>query len=213
MQNRIVGVVGPKGSGKTYTVSQMIQREPRSAVFNIMRESAYLCGEPIVGKPRQFAEMLRSNEFRINYIPTAFEREGDEISFPELDPFVTLCYLRGNMLMVIDESHLLLTARRCPTMLLISNWVGRHRRLSIVYVAQTFATVSVPLRRNTDEFFFWRMIEASDIDGVKDRCGYEVAEMVANLRATEDKRHEGGIIVPGQMLHWSKTHGVMEVTK
>lgn len=213
MQNTITGVIAPKGSGKTYTVTQMIQGMERVAVFDMVREFQYLCCEPVTGKPRQFCEMLRQQQFRIAYRPTVFERDGDEIHCPELEPIVTACYLRGDMTLVIDESHLLLTARRCPTMLLISNWVGRHRRFSLVYVAQTFSTVSVPLRRNTDEFYFWRLIEPSDLNGVRERCGDEVANAVSTLRATEDLRDKGGTITPGQMLHWNKTHGILEITK
>lgn len=213
MQNRIMGVIGPKGSGKTYTVAEEINRMDRVAVFDMVRESAYLCCEPIVGKPKQFAEAISLPAFKVAYRPTVFEINGDDIHCPELSPIVTACYLRGDMTLVIDESHLLLTARRCPTMLLISNWVGRHRRFSIVYVAQTLATVSVPLRRNTDEFYFWRITEPNDLVGISDRCGSEVSERVANLRATNDQRDKGGIIVPGQRLHWSKTDGIMEITK
>lgn len=213
MQNRIVGVIGPKGSGKTYSVVQeLVMKAPRVAVFDMVREPAYLVCEPITGQLRRFAESISQPEFRVTYRPVVFERDGDDIHTPELDKVVTACYLRGDMTLVIDESHLLLTARRCPTMLLVSNWIGRHRRFSFAYVAQTLSTVSVPLRRNTDEFYFWRITEPIDIDGISDRCGKDVAIQVANLRATDDRRHEGGIIVPGQRLHWTKTEGIVDVT-
>lgn len=206
-QNRIIVVIAPKGSGKTYRVAQMVGQAERIAVFDLVREDAYNVCQSYNGKPRDFAEAIhpKVKNFRAVYRPNIIEPDKDLVICPELEPFIKLCYLRGDMTMVIDEAHLICSGRNCPRSLLMSCLVGRHRRLSIVVVAQRFVGVHGSLRANADEFWFWRIIEPSDLEGIADRCGPEVAEQVQGLRVLEQGGKNG--VSPGQVLVWDKTKG------
>lgn len=206
MQNKIIVVVAPKGSGKTYRVAQMVQASERVAVFDLVREQAYNTCQSFNGKPRDFAAHIAPsrNKFQCVYRPITIEPNKDLVIVPELEPFIKLCYLRGNMTMVIDEAHLICSGRNCPRSLLMSCLVGRHRQLNIVVVAQRFVGIHGSLRANADEFWFWRIIEPTDLEGVADRCGSETAEQVAQLRPLE---RNGLTVKPGQCLVWDKLKG------
>lgn len=95
---------------------------------------------------------------------------------------------------------------------MIANLIGRHRRMSLVLVAQSFTGIHPAIRKNADTFLFWRIIEPSDLDAIKDRCGKDVAEKVSNLRILERNPDTDELIRPGQMLRWDKLRGIVEIT-
>ena len=116
------------------------------------------------------------------------------------------------MYLVIDEAHLLTNSRNCPPELVMASLVGGHAGFSMILVAQSFSGIHPLVRQNADELIMWRVIEPRDLEGIRDRCGREVEEQVRNLRAVELDENDG-FKRPGQMLHWSKSRGVIEVTE
>jgi len=208
MKNKIIGAIGPKGSGKTHSVAEYIRTLDRVAVFDLVHEAGYISdnSEIYQGTLQQFGQSLLRDNFCSIYRPTKYSIEGDLVVCPSFETIVKLCYLRGNMTLVIDEAHLLCTSRSCPPMLTISNLIGRHRQLSLVYVAQSFAAITRPLTRNTDEFWFWRIIEPVDLDGIRDRCGRDTADRVQNLRKLEQGNNG---IIPGEMVKWNIWEGTV----
>jgi hypothetical protein len=208
MNNRIIIVIAPKGSGKTYKVAQMVSQSERVAVFDLVRESAYSICTPYVGKPREFAANIHPSvkAFRCAYRPIDIQMDKDLVKVPELEPFIKLCFLRGDMTMVIDEAHLICSGRNCPRSLLVSSLVGRHRNLNIVVVAQRFTGVHGSLRANADEFWFWKIIEPADVDGIAERCGVDTANKVFELKPLE-RDEADNFVSPGEMLVWTKSKG------
>jgi hypothetical protein len=214
MHNKIILVIGPKGSGKSHKVGELLEEYERLAVFDIVHESIYDKCTQFQGKPREFAQAINPSveEFRVVYRPVLIEvQDNGLVDSPELAPFINLCFKRGNMCMVIDEAHLLCNSRNCPKELMIANLIGRHRKLSMILVAQSFSGIHPAIRKNADEFYFWKIIEPSDLDGIKDRCGSDVRDQVQDLRATETD-DDDNFKSAGQMLHWTKGKGVVEVT-
>jgi len=216
MQNKIIILIGPKGSGKTRKTSELIDGWERVVIFDSIREQAYTGKEIIVGSPQQLYKALpRDREkFRITYRPVVIDiKENGLIDCAEFEPVVKLCYLRGDILLVIDEAHLLANGRNCPKMLTISSLIGRHRKLSMILIAQSFSGISPAVRRNADEFYFWKIIEPSDLSAISERCGRDVEKKVGELRATEIDPETEKFKRAGQMLHWTKFGGVVEVTE
>jgi hypothetical protein len=225
MQNKIICVIGPKGSGKTHTVCAAIKRMERVVVFDMVHERAYAevilesnksgNNAIIVGEPKKFSEAINKDkeEFRVIYRPINLEVvKNGLVETNEFGPIVKLVFLRGDCWLVVDEAHLLCNSHNCPKELMIANLLGRHRRMSLVLVAQSFTGIHPAIRKNADEFMFWRIIEPSDLDGIKDRCGKEVADKVQNLRPLERNPETDELIRPGQMLRWDKLNGVVELT-
>lgn len=210
LSNKIIGVIAPKGSGKTHAVCEYLRRQNRFAAFVIFRNDVGYLGpadEVIAENPRRLMESMSEENFRIVYHPSPpVVKDGDiEISF--IDKFIDICFKRGNMLMVLDEAHMICTNRTMPPSLMMAMVDGRRRGLDILYVSHRFATVNRMLTTNTDEFWFWKIIEPADLDGIRGRCGVETMERVRALRRLEQI---DGRIIPGEMLRWSTYTGLEE---
>lgn len=216
MHNKIIIVIGPKRSGKTRRVSEMVKDLERVAVFDLMRDAQYTDGATVlVGRPAEFARAIAKDQdkFQVVYQPVIRKlRDNSLMDVPEFEPLLKLCHLRGDMYFVIDEAHLLCNARNCPPELVMASFVGGHSGFSMVLIAQSFSGIHPAVRRNADELLLWRIIEPSDLEGIRDRCGREVEDQVRNLRAVE-LTNDNEFVRPGQMLHWSKSRGVVEVTE
>lgn len=229
MQNKIILEIGPKGSGKTHTVCRAIEKMERVIVFDMVSETAYAeaigaqdvdpdvpaDNKVIIGRPKELAQAIPQGKqkFKIIYRPIEIDIQNNGlVNAPEFGPVTKLCFLRGDLWYVIDEAHLLCNSHNCPKELMIANLLGRHRRMSMVLVAQSFTGIHPAIRKNADEFMFWRIIEPSDLEAIRKRCGQDVEEQVKNLRVLERDPKTDKLIAPGQMLHWDKLKGVVEVT-
>lgn len=216
MHNKIIIAIGTKRAGKTRKVSSMVADIDRVATFDMMKDAQYLEGCTVIrGKPREFAQAVSpdTKAFKVVYQPTVIKlRENGLIDAPEFEPLLKLCHKRGDMYFIIDEAHLLCNSRNCPPELMMASYVGGHSGFSMILIAQSFTGIHPVVRRNADELLLWRVIEPSDLEGIRDRCGRDVEEQVRNLRAVElDDNNE--FVKPGQMLHWTKSKGVIEVTE
>jgi hypothetical protein len=219
MFNKIILIIGPKRAGKTRKVSELVRNLDRSVTFDLMKDRQYTSEDDSItvirGKPREFAMSIGHDKekFNVVYQPVIINlKDNGLIDAPEFEPLLKLCHLRGNMYFVIDEAHLLCNSRNCPAELVMASYVGGHSGFSLILVAQSFSGIHPIIRRNADEFYFWKIIEPSDLDGIKERCGVEVREQVYNLRSTETDDNNQ-FKSAGQMLHWTKSRGVVEVTK
>jgi hypothetical protein len=207
--NRIIVAVAPTGSGKTHAVSAAFRECERAAVFDMVHEPAYLTGtDLIVGQPRAFAECLKGESFRVCYRPIIFSMMSGEEYCPEFEPFLKCCYLRGGMWAIIDEAHQLCSPHMCPDVLLSAVRLGRHRGLNLIFATQSFSAISRPITQNANEFWFWKIIEPSDIEGISQRCGREVAKKVTALRRLE--RTKEGKIIPGETVQWTAWEGMKQ---
>jgi hypothetical protein len=185
--------------------------QPRAAVFELKDDAAYLsCATDIInGSPRRFAEALQTEEnFHIIYRPAIvkMKKDADQEQYPEFEPFVKCCYLRGRMAIFIDEAHLFCTPYAIPETLMLACTLGRARELDIFYICQSLQRVSRTLRQNTSEFFFWRVTEPADIDAIAERCGSELANRVQNLRRLTISSN--GLVIPGERIHWNIWNGI-----
>ena len=208
-------IVAPSGSGKTYTVSQSIKEMERVAVFDMVHEPAYLAplveanDKLVVGNPAEFARAIAVDRFKVCYRPTTVdrdERRPEEVKVPSFGPWIKLCYLRGNMTAVIDEAHLLCNPYTIPRDLFNACVLGRHRRLNLIFVTQSFSAVHRFVTRNAHELVFFNIIEPNDLEGIRKRCGMDVAARVSNLRRLSIDESTG-TVTPGEMIHWSARGG------
>lgn len=209
--NKIIGVIAPKGSGKTYQVCKHLYSVDRFAAFVIFRsDTGYLAvaDNVVFESPRQLAEAMKPERFRLVYHPSIpqLDLSGD-FNFPSFNTFIEICYRRGNCTAVIDEAHLICDAKNAPPWLLMTLIDGRRRGVDILYVSHRFSTVHRMLTANTDEFWFYKITEPADLQGIRQRCGVDVMERVANLDRLE---LVNGTVKPGQRIRWTTYQGIIE---
>lgn len=212
MYNRIVGLIGPTGSGKSYTAARMMSETERCAVYQLKRpheELAFVmvADDVIDGNAQQFALALGEQLFHLVYLcsPPIPDKKQKNLVVTDLDPFIRACYTRERMTMVIDEAHFFCDPWHIPIYFRQAVVMGRSRYLDIIYCAQKFSTISKELTANTHELFLWRISEPGDLASLGERCGTDVAEAVSNLRPSQDQRRTGGEFQPGQYIHWRNT--------
>ncbi|MGA2204339.1 MAG: hypothetical protein ABSG40_20535 [Terriglobales bacterium] len=177
LQNRIIGVVGRKGSGKSAKAREIMGSCPRLLVFDSMAEHDFV--------PNTFTDLDELDQFLAwaTLRPTfagRFIPQGDlEQEFCEL---ASMIYDQGNMMLAIEEVPML---TRSPAYLppefdrLVR--LGRHHCVSLLWTAQRMAEVARRLTAATDYFVLFSHTEPRDLDAIADRCGDEIAEQVSRL--------------------------------
>jgi hypothetical protein len=205
--NQIIGIVGPTGSGKSYTAAKLMSEQQRAVVYQLVKlDAAYLhCADQIFdGDLKALALAMAKPEFKYIYrvAQESAVVEGNRFYFPDFETFVKMCFTRQDCMMIVDEAHFLCNPRFIPAEFWSSVVTGRHQFLDIVFITQRFSMVHHDLTANAHKYYFWKITEPADLKAIAGRCGPEVADRVANLRKTVDNRKTGGQVIPGEILIW-----------
>ena len=201
-KNREVrGIFGTSGSGKTYLAAKMFGKESRAICYNFMHDPQFsVRATHIVNGDEKAAAQLgeffkwakKNNEsFRIDFAPTDMSEE-------EILSFDRVCFevyrSKIEMSLYVDELHMLTNAGWSPKELKDITFTGRHREISIIYMAQRFASIDKKITYQTQIFDFFQTDEPTDLKGIADRCGADVAAEVQSLRRLDTTKKP--IIVP-----------------
>lgn len=210
MYNRIIGLIGPTGSGKSYMAAQMMSSSERCAVYQLKRiheEPAFVmvADDVVDGDMQEFALKLGEPKFHYVYLCMPPGTEGKRLVVADLDTFIQACYVRERMTMIIDEAHFFCDPWHIPLFFRQAVVMGRSRFLDTIYCAQKFSTISKELTANTHELYIWRITEPGDLNSIAQRCGDDCANAIANLRPPQDNRRTEGEFIPGEYVHWSNT--------
>jgi hypothetical protein len=178
VQNRIVGIVGRKGTGKSYRVRELLRYCPRFVVFDVMGEHAHQDGKNRCESPAELTGLLKwtreQETFAGVYVP---EGELDE----EIEEVSRLVYARGNLCFVCEEVPLYTQAGYMPPLFGKLIRTGRHQKIDIAWTAQRAAEVPKTLTALTDMWILFSQTEPRDLTALADRCGRDVTERVAGL--------------------------------
>lgn len=177
IQNRIVGVVGRKGSGKSTRVQGLLRYCPRFVVFDVMAEHSRENGNRLESSTQlnEFLKWSREQQtFAGCYVPSS---ELDE----EIEEVARLVYARGDLCFVCEEVPLYTQAGFMPPLLGKLIRTGRHQQIDILWTAQRAAEVPRTITSLTDLWVLFSQTEPRDLSALADRCGREVADRVAGL--------------------------------
>jgi hypothetical protein len=177
-QNRIVGVVGRKGSGKSMRAATLIKFAPRVLVWDPMGDHGDSLPDVFEGIDDEldeyFEQAHRAKTFACDYVPTNdLETEFEEIC--------DLVYDYGRMLFCIEEAPLVCKAGYMPPVFGRIVRTGRHRYIDLLWTAQRASEVSRTLTSATDVWIFYSQTEPRDLDAIAERCGRDFANRVAEL--------------------------------
>jgi hypothetical protein len=175
-QNRILGVVGRKGSSSR--VATLLKYCPRILVWDPMADHSDSLPDMFEGIDMDFEvyleEASQAKTFACAYVPSnSLETEFDEIC--------SLVYEYGRMLFCIEEAPLVCKAGYMPSMFGRMVRTGRHRFIDLLWTAQRASEVSRTLTSSTDLWILYSQTEPRDLDAIAERCGREVANNVAGL--------------------------------
>ena len=210
MQNKIIGVVAPKGSGKTTRVAELVRLTPRVAIFDPMAATdfqyRYVASHIVERNLDEAHSVLAEENFQLLYEPELPVQDGEEWYYNDFRPFLLKCWRRvqliGPMMLVIDEAHYTMSARTMPIEMwnIITN--GRRYGLDVCWITQRFVGVNGWVRANCDEYWFYRLVHPGDLKTVNEICGPDVMEQVRNLRRLDQNSR-----IPGEMLVWDSLDG------
>jgi len=178
IQNRIVGVVGRKGTGKSSRLRKMLQYCPRFVVFDVMSEYSDQDDKNRFESPERLSQFLKWSQqqstFAGIYVPSGdLEEEIEEAS--------RLVYARGNLCFACEEIPLYTYPGYMPPLFGKLIRTGRHQQIDVVWTAQRAAEVPKTVTALTDVWILFSQVEPRDLSALADRGGREVAERVAGL--------------------------------
>jgi hypothetical protein len=176
IQNRITGVIGVKGSGKSTAFAALLKRRERLIVWDAMAEHSWIPNR--LESPealRTFLQWSRKRErFAASYIPSGDLGE-------EVEEVARMVYARGDLAFGIEELALVCSPSYIPPVLGRLVRTGRHKRLDVIWTCQRVSEVARIVTALTDEFVLFSQREPRDLDAISDRCGRDVSEKVAAL--------------------------------
>jgi hypothetical protein len=176
--NKIVGIIGSKGTGKSSLAETIFRRRERAVVFDTMGEYDYgFC----VSERLAFVRYMRANNnFRVCYLPL------EETDFSFVSKAVRLKASETqkapeNLLYIVEEITQYCTALSTDEEFSRCIQLGRHANLDILYTGQRFADIARRVTSQTDIFYCFRVSEPRDIEAIAARFGNVVAEKVSSL--------------------------------
>lgn len=183
-QNRIVACAGRKGCGKSTLAREILQQSPRLFAYDTMGEHRWI--------PDTFTELDQAtiylmetpgfDSFMARYIPESDDDE--EQDFAEICSTV---YDQGNMLFVVEEVVMQpgISPGAAPGKFKRIMRLGRHRNIDMLYTTQRLEECPRALTAATDVFILFAHSEPRSLDRISERCGPEIARMVANFKGHE----------------------------
>lgn len=194
LQNKIVGIIGRKGTGKSTKLEELLTARDRVLVLDPMAEHYWSPNEICsLDSLREFFQWNRKREqWAANFVP------GEEIE-DEIEEAARIAYKGGDHALGIDEISLFTTAGHMPAALGRTIRTGRHRKMDIFWTGLRANEVPRTLTALTDEFYLFSQTEPLDLDAISKRCGPEVAERVRHLPLHD-------------FIHWDVHKGILEDT-
>ncbi|MGH8715519.1 MAG: type IV secretion system DNA-binding domain-containing protein [Pyrinomonadaceae bacterium] len=187
--NKIVGMIGSKGTGKSTMAETIFKRRKRAVVFDTMGEYDYgFC----VSERLAFVRYLRANEnFRVCYLPL----ESADFGF-----VCKAVYLKAsesvrpkeNLLYIVEEVTQYCSALSTDEDFSRCIQLGRHANLDILYTGHRFADIARRVTSQTDIFYCFRVSEPRDVEALAARFGDEIAVRISSLENLQYLRLEVG---------------------
>lgn len=173
-QNKIIGIIGSKGSGKTVYARAISNQAERVIVVDGQRE--YTKGFA-VSSPAHFIEHVDKGErFRVLFLP---------LELNDVELACRVARAKQNCLIIIEEIHLYCSPNSTPEHMKRLFLLGRHSKVDIVYTSQRFQDISRKVTSQTDVFVLFRISEPVDLKALDARFGKSLTEQVRNLRDHE----------------------------
>lgn len=152
--NFIGGVMGKKGSGKSFLVKQCIDRLPRVIIVDPMYEyTGTICND--WNEVVDLIDAFRDDNFTCVYRP-----QNDD----DLEKFMPLINAVNEYTLVFEEVDKMCDPRQIHPELLHLTKYGRHSRRNLLWISRNPFEISRFLTRNSDFLITFRQTEPRDLD-------------------------------------------------
>lgn len=180
LQNKITGIIGRKGTGKSTKLEELLSARDRVLVLDPMAEHDWTPNE--ISSLETLSEFFRWNrkkpQWAASFVP------GESID-EDVEDASRIAYKAGDHAIGIDEISLFTTAGHMPKALGRMIRTGRHRKMDIYWTGLRANEVPRTLTSLTDEFILFSQTEPLDLDAIAKRCGVDVADRVGELQLHE----------------------------
>jgi len=178
LQNKIVGICGRKGTGKSVIARRILQAQSRVFLADLMGEHTWVPQRNIFESLAEVEDFFAWAEAE-RHCCGSFIPQGDLKG--EAEDLCEIVYDFGNVLFGIEEIASLCGPNWLPPALSKIARLGRHQRLSVLYTTQRAGEVARALTAATDVFVLFHCAEPRDLAAIAERCGNKTAEKVSNL--------------------------------
>lgn len=181
-QNRIIGVAGRKGSGKSTKAREILERCPRGFMFDTMGEHAWIpdrhseLNESLI----YLIEARERTEFWGSIVPESDDFESEFSAICE-EVYDASAQIDGGMMFAVEEVPMLSSANYIPPKFAKIARLGRHNNVSLLYTAQRLGECPRLLTGATDIFVLFCHTEPRDLDHIAERTNGEIARKVSGL--------------------------------
>lgn len=168
LTREVVIVLGVTGSGKTTWAKKYVAHESRLAVYDIAHDFnvQYMSADDIADLPES-----KPDRFRVG------------VWIPEDAPLLAAsAFLLGNCTLVLEElSTLFPTGAKITGPISEVVYLGRHRRVTLVCIAQRATSIPVAIRSQASRVVTFRQQEDDDVKALVGKIGKENAMRVTGL--------------------------------
>lgn len=183
IQNKIIGVIGKKGYGKTkltekeaiLTDKPTVILDPRFQYENNIRRIVFM-------SVAAFSSWITIRDNYKLFIKFKLELVVRAIDIEDAELLAQMIYKMKNITFVIDEVDMFFdtrTNKKSYFNQLVQ--YGRHNEIDIIYTCRRPANISRNLTALTDIFYFSRLTEPTDKKYVKDTVSNEAENLVVSL--------------------------------
>jgi hypothetical protein len=195
MRNKIILIVGFRGSGKTTVASNILRAQDAVFVFDPHVDEAYRWVPNTARNEKQltnypkWATLARPNRVACRFVP-----DGRQDPYDALEFFCSVIWTCRNLWMCVEEvseSCKGVSAQGMPPELRRIVNQGRHKGLNQIYCGLRYAEIPRSISAGADVQILFRCQEPLDLDSMRGRIGCEATERVQGLGP-----HEALIFLP-----------------
>jgi hypothetical protein len=185
MRNKIVLIVGFRGSGKTTVASLILQAQRAVFVFDPHLDDAYAWIPNTARNEKQLTNYPKwAVPAKPKHVACRFVPDGRQDPYEALEFFCRVMWTCRNLWMCVEEvseSCKGVSAQGMPPELRRIVNQGRHRGLNQIYCGLRYAEIPRPVSAGADVQILFRCQEPADLDSMRGRVGSEATERVQGL--------------------------------
>lgn len=193
LSNKIIVILGRKGSGKTEYCRAMMKGLNRFIAYDPARQfNDGLIFHSLDQRLMDFVINNFHSNFRIIYQPEISDDDIDSAQeeFIQLSNKVVRNLYKAYF--VIDEIDIYTSAQKCPSAFKNLILRGRHREISIICTTRRHTETSRHLTAQADIIVSFHQQEPNDIKYMSQFFGQEKAELLPSLQPYHYIRYENG---------------------